>query len=75
MRNRWLAERRVDIQETGPQNRGAMRRALADTPNGQLHYRALLVCGTEDPFSSPRLVDQMPEAFAAAVRGSLRGGP
>jgi pimeloyl-ACP methyl ester carboxylesterase len=74
-----------------------MRRAFADTPDGQIHYRAFLVCGTEDPFSYPRLaplgraipgsrtvaipggtvamVDQMPEAFAAAIRGFLRGGP
>ena len=68
-----LVERRVDIQGTRSQNRGAMRRAFADTPDGHIHYRALLVCGTEDPFSW--LVDRMPEAFATAIRGFLRGGP
>jgi len=44
-----------------------MRRAFADTPDGQIHYRA--------PGGTVAMVDQMPEAFAAAIRGFLRGGP
>lgn len=62
---------------------------------GRVRCPTLLVCGTEDPFSYPRLaplgraipgsrtvaipggtvamVDQMPEVFAAAIRGFLRG--
>ncbi|HLE43011.1 MAG TPA: alpha/beta hydrolase [Methylomirabilota bacterium] len=68
-----------------------------ETKVGRIRCPTLLVCGTEDPFSYPRMgplaaaipgsravpipggtvamVDQMPEAFAAAILPFLRGQP